>query len=145
MGRTNAPAGWFSQSNRRVNRKRSALPRASRRQGGELGRGERPRPPIAFEQQPRLGHVETAVGFEAPGVEADRQIIGEKVGTGEIEVNQPGNLALAEEDIVREKVGVNHSGRQVVRPFRLDQRKLGLQLAGELGLHFGRTGAASFV
>src|SRR5881397_4035222 len=46
-----------------------------KRQRAELGRSERPSSPIVVEQHPRLGHVEAAVGFEAPGIEADRQVI----------------------------------------------------------------------
>src|SRR5262249_18784352 len=100
---------------------------------------------IAFEQEPRLRHVETAVGFEAPGVEADRHIIGEKVGAGEIEVNQARDFTLAEKSIVREKIGVDHAGREIARPVRFYQRKLRLQFVGEPGLDFVRPATAGSI
>ena len=73
------------------------------RQGSELGGGERSIPPIAVEQQPRLGHVEAAIGLKAPGVKADRQVVGEEVGAGEIEIDQAGKLLLAERKHYPEK------------------------------------------
>src|SRR5216683_2729593 len=63
---------------------------SEQRQCREFRRNERPLPPIAVEQQPRLGHIEAAIGLKAPSVETDRQVIGEKVGAGKIEVNQAG-------------------------------------------------------
>src|SRR5437899_10038487 len=41
-------------------------------QSGELGCGEGSPPPVAVEQQPSLCHIEAAIGFEAPGIEANR-------------------------------------------------------------------------
>src|SRR6516225_445978 len=83
------------------------------RQRGQLGRRERPLPSIALEQQSRLRYVEAAIGFEAPSVQADRQIIGEKVGASEIKVNQTGQLAVAEEDVIRKEVGVDNPHRKI--------------------------------
>src|SRR5262249_5693236 len=65
------------------------------RQRAQFGRGQRSYPAIAVEEQARFGHVEAAVVFEAPGIQADRQIVSEKIGAGEIEIDQTGNLALA--------------------------------------------------
>ena len=42
---------------------------------------------IAADQGAALGEVELAPALEAPGVEADRQIIGEKIRAGEVEVD----------------------------------------------------------
>src|SRR6516225_2324678 len=112
--------------------------------GGKLRRREWSRSPIAVEQQPRFGHIEAAIGFEAPSVEADRQIIGEKVGASEIEVDQPGQLAVAEEDVIRKQVGMDYPGGKVARPQGFEQLELGGELLGEPSLHLGGTGPTGF-
>src|SRR6516165_10068257 len=108
-------------------------------QGGELRRRERSRSPIAVEQQSRLGHIEAAIGFEAPSIEADRQIIGEKVGAGEIEVNQAGNFTVAKENVIGKEVSVDHPGRQAARARAFEQLQLGAELFSKPRLHLGRT------
>ena len=60
-----------------------------------------------------LGDVERAVGLEAPGVEADAEVVGEGVVAGEIEVDQPGKPIAEEEHVVGEEIGVDHAARQV--------------------------------
>jgi hypothetical protein len=52
--------------------------------GGESAHGL-----IAIDQGHALGQVERAIWLETPGIEADRDVIGEKIIAGEIEVDQP--------------------------------------------------------
>src|SRR5690348_18342271 len=101
------------------------------RQGGELGGVERAYGAIARQQQPRLGDIEAAVALEAPGVETDGEVIGEKVGAGEVEVDEPRDYLAAEEDIVGEEIGVDHALRQMLRPLPLERLELAAQLLGE--------------
>ena len=54
------------------------------------------------------------VALEAPGVEADRQVVGEEVVAGEIEVDQPGQPFAEEEHVVVEKIGMNDAARQAL-------------------------------
>jgi len=49
----------------------------------QLGGVER-RPFDIARPEPRLGDIEAAIRLEAPGVETDRKIVGEKIGAGEI-------------------------------------------------------------
>src|SRR5256885_13158013 len=48
--------------------------------------------------------------------EADRQIVGEKIGAREIEIDQPGYVAVAEEHVVGKQIGMDHADRQALRP-----------------------------
>src|SRR5262249_1957728 len=54
--------------------------------------------------------------FEAPGIEADHDIVSERVGAGEIEIDQAGQLVAEEEHVVRKQVGMDDAARQVARP-----------------------------
>ena len=78
----------------------------------EFRRGQRPGMAIIVEQQARLRHIEAAIGLETPGVEANRQIVGEKVGAGEVKVDQPGEFAIAKKHVVRKQIGMDDPGRQ---------------------------------
>ena len=73
---------------------------------------------VAREQRPPLGHVVGMVRLETPGVQADRDVIGQHVGAGEIEVDQPRQPVAEEEHIVGEQVGVNDAVRQILAASR---------------------------
>src|SRR6204780_720987 len=79
------------------------------RQRRDLGRPERPDSAVLRQHRPRLGDVEATIRLEAPGIEADRQIVGEEVGAGEIEVDEPRYLLAAEEHVIGEQIGVYHA------------------------------------
>ena len=121
FGLTSAPGGTLSQSTSRVSRKRSAAPRASSGSAASSA-GESGRACVALQQRAALGDVEGMVGLEAPGVEADRDIVGERVGAGEVEVDQARKRVAEEEHVVREQVGVDHALRQAARPVLLEMR-----------------------
>ena len=80
--------------------------RASRqhRQRLDLGLAERPQPLIAGNHRPAFGDVERIVGLEAPGAEADRQIVGERIVAREVEVDEAGKLVAKEKHVVVEKI-----------------------------------------
>ena len=65
------------------------------------------------------------IGLEAPRVEADRDVIGERVGAGEIEIDQAGQPLAEEEDVVGKQVGVDHALRQIARPRAFQVLELG--------------------
>ena len=48
-------------------------------------------------------------GLESPGIQADGQIVGERVRAGEIEVDNTGKGIVQEESIVREEVCVDRA------------------------------------
>ena len=97
------------------------------------------------DQKPRLGDIEAAIRLEAPGVEADRQVVGEKIGAGEIEIDQPRHLAVAEEDIVGEQIGMDDPARQPAGPRRFEKGELLPQFGGEARLHLVGARRAGFV
>src|SRR3546814_2332150 len=74
---------------------------------------ERPLAAVALQQHARLGDVEGVVLLEAPGVEAGRQVVGEEVVAGEVEVDDAGEPLVTEEHVVGEEVGVDDARRQV--------------------------------
>ena len=49
------------------------------------------------------------IRLEAPGVEADRDVVGQHVVAGEGEVDQAGEFVAEEEDVVVEQIGVDHA------------------------------------
>ena len=88
-------------------------------------RRQRPLARIALQQRAPLGDVEGVIGLEAPGVEADRQIVGERVGAGEIEIDQSRQPVIEKKHVVGKQVGVDHAAREVARPGALQVRNLG--------------------
>ena len=58
-----------------------------------------------------LGDVVGAILFEAPGIEHHRDVIGEGIVAGEIEVDQPGDFSTDEQNIVRKEIGMDDAGR----------------------------------
>src|ERR1700730_18245948 len=117
--------------------------RQQRQRRAFLG-GQRPLPPIAIEQQPGLGHIEAAMRLETPCVEADRQVIGKKIGAGKIEVDQARELTVAKEGIVRKEVSVDDPGGKLVRPRAFEQPKFSLQLCREAGLRLVSAATTGF-
>src|SRR5437879_2945417 len=65
------------------------------------------------------------VKLEAPGVEADRDVVGERVGAGEIKIDQAGQPIAEEENVVGKQIGVDHALRQVARPVPLEVIEFG--------------------
>src|SRR5713226_8562869 len=61
--------------------------------------GERPYRRVGLQQALALGHIVRMVGFEAPGIEADGDVVGERVGAGEVEIDQARELVAEEEHI----------------------------------------------
>ena len=105
---------------------------AAREQGQRLqfvGR-EGPHLPVGLQHEPRLGDVEGLVRLEAPGIQTDRQIVGEEIVAREIEVDQSRQLAAQEEDVVGEQIGVDHALGQLIGPGALQVIQLRLQLLG---------------
>ena len=92
--------------------------RAARQQRQRLllGVGQLPLAAIGVEQRARLGDVEGMIRLETPGVQADRDVIGQHVVAGEREVDQPRQLVAEEEHVVGKQIGVDHAVRQIVRP-----------------------------
>src|SRR5262245_48785048 len=75
------------------------------------------------------------VGLEAPSIQADRDVIGEGVGAGKVEVDQARKLVTKEKHIVGEQVGVDHAFRQTARPVALMLSKFLVEEALKLPLH----------
>ena len=88
---------------------------------------------IALEQRLALGHVEGVVALEAPGVQCDGDVVGERIVAGEIEVDQAGELVAEEEGVVRKEIGVDDALRQAGRPVGLQVVELLLDGGGEPG------------
>src|SRR6266566_2547492 len=65
------------------------------------------------------------VKLEAPGVEADRDVVGERVGAGEIKIDQAGQPIAEEEHVVGKQIGMDHALWQVARPMPLEMIELG--------------------
>ena len=62
--------------------------------------------------------------LEAPGVEADGDIVSYDIGAGEIEVDQPRQTLAEKEDVVGEQVGVDDPLRQPGRPIFLQEGEI---------------------
>ena len=65
------------------------------------------------------------IGLEAPGVEADGDVIGERVGAGEIEIDEAGQPVAEEEHVIGKQIGVDHTLGQVARPQPFEMREFG--------------------
>ena len=99
----------------------------------QLGLGQGAHPFVSLKQRPRLGDIEAAVRLEAPGIEADDDVVGEHIVAGEVEVDQAGNLVAEKEDVVGEEIGMDDALRQVRRPVTFEMAKLLLDLGGKPG------------
>ena len=91
------------------------------RQGVELGRSEWPHVHVALQEGPALGQVVVAERLEAPGIQADRDVVGEEVVAGEIEVDDAGDLVAGEEHVVGEEVRMDDAGRERPGPAGLQR------------------------
>src|SRR5438132_1624366 len=107
--------------------------------------GERPHLRIGLQQAPALGHVVGMICLEAPGIEANRDVVGERVGAGEIEVDQSGELVAEEEHVVGKEIGVDDALRQVRWPRFFEMRQLGGEKLLQVGLYLVCAGAAILV
>src|SRR5260370_20497200 len=87
---------------------------------------------VGLQQRACLGGVEGVVALEAPGIEADRDVIGQEVIAGEVEVDEARQLVMQEEDVVVEQVGVDDARRPALRPIRLEEVDLRPRLAIQL-------------
>src|SRR5262249_58702829 len=85
------------------------------------------------------------VGLEAPGIEANRDVVSKRVRAGEIEVDQSRELVAEKEHVVGEEIGVDDALRQFRRPRRLEMRQLGGEELLQAGLHLVRPRAAILV
>src|SRR3954452_10037361 len=75
------------------------------------------------------------IWLEAPGIQTYRNVVGQDVGTGEIEIDHTGQCATEKKYIIGEQVGVDHAMRQIVRPQLFAVRELGGNVAGEIFVH----------
>src|SRR5947209_14450185 len=100
---------------------------------------------ILPDEQPRLCDIEAAVRFEAPRVQTDCQIVGEKIAAREIEVDQTGYLAVAEEDVVGKQIGMDDAARQSLRPGRFEESELVAEFGRETLLQFAGARGARFI
>src|SRR5262245_58611244 len=79
---------------------------------------------VAVEQRAPLGDVVGMIDLEAPGIEANRDVVRERIRAGEIEINEAGNRAPEEENVVGKKIGMNHALRQFAWPGSLERIEL---------------------
>src|SRR5262249_38528352 len=100
---------------------------------------------VGLQQANALADVVGMVNLEAPGVEADRDVIGKRIGAGEVEVDQAGELIAEKEDIVGEQIGMDYSLRQGTRPVPLEVAELLGEERPEVALHFVGMRAAMLV
>ena len=65
------------------------------------------------------------VGLETPGVEADGDVVDQRVGASKIKIDKPGKLVAKEKHIIWKQVGVNDALRQSTRPLAFQDLQLG--------------------
>src|SRR5579862_1327736 len=85
------------------------------------------------------------IGFKAPGVEADGDVVSKRIGAGEIKIDEPGKLIAEEKYIVREQVGMDDALRQSARPVALQYVELGGDQRLDVAFHLVRALAATVV
>src|SRR3954468_19555171 len=73
--------------------------------------------------------------LETPGVKADRNIVGKRIGAGEIEINDAREFVAEKEYVVGKQVGVNDSVRQVLRPQLFAMREFGGNRSRQIAMH----------
>ena len=76
-------------------------------QSRTFGFAERADTLVALQHRRTLGNVVGAVLFEAPSIEDDRDVIGQQVVAGEIELDQARKLVAEEEDVVGEEISMD--------------------------------------
>src|SRR5690606_34284809 len=87
-----------------------------RREGCALARLEAAYGLVGGDERTALGEIVLAAPLEAPGVEADGDVVGEEIRAGEIEVDDAGEFPVEEEGVVGEHVGVDRAAGQRLRP-----------------------------
>ena len=75
------------------------------------------------------------IRLKAPGIEADRDVIGEDVVAGERKVDQSRQFFAEEEHVVRKQVAVDDAERKVRRPARFEIVQLARDEIGKARLH----------
>ena len=61
--------------------------------------------------------------IKAPGVEANREVVGEKLVTGKIKIDDAADVVLGKQHVVREQVSVDNTFGQIARPLRFEKFK----------------------
>ncbi|MEL0021388.1 MAG: sodium-dependent bicarbonate transport family permease, partial [Rickettsiales bacterium] len=74
------------------------------RQRRDLCIGDRTHSVVRRQHPAGLGHIKAVIAFEAPGVEANRQVVGKEIVTRKIEIDQAGKPVTEEKDIVGKEV-----------------------------------------
>ncbi|MNT69015.1 hypothetical protein D3C72_2072910 [compost metagenome] len=72
-----------------------------------LGRSKGTQCGVGTEQSLGAVRIETAIGFRAPVIQGDRQVVEHRAGTGVVEVDHAGQVIAVEQHIVAEQVGVD--------------------------------------
>src|SRR5205085_4621629 len=116
-------------------KKTQRSPARQQRQRILLGLRQLARAAIGVEQRARLGDVEGKIRLETPGVEADRDVVGEDIVAGEREVDQSGKLVAEEEDIVGKQIGVNDADGQIQRPMLFQMLQFARDGVAQARLH----------
>src|SRR6516162_2442203 len=98
------------------------------REGRIFCRRQRPHLAIAGDEVAGLGRIEGVVRLEAPGVQADGDVIGVEIRAGEVEVDYPGEPVAEKEDIVGKEIGMDGADGEIPGPAGLQK----IELAGEL-------------
>src|SRR5260221_10491 len=113
-------------------------PRRAARQERErllLGIGQFALAAIGAEQRAGLGGVEGMIRLETPGVEADRDVVGQNVVAGERKIDQARQFVAEEEHIVGKQISMDDADRQVAGPARLEMIELARDEIAQTGLH----------
>src|SRR5690606_22188611 len=101
------------------------------RKRGALFRFESPDAFISGDQRTAFGEVVFAAPFEGPGVETDRNVVGEEIRAGEVEVDDAGEFPLEEEGVVGKEIAMNRAPGQSFRPVVFKSLKVAGDLRGE--------------
>src|SRR5262249_13827176 len=89
---------------------------------------------VGLQQCTPLRYVERMVGLEAPRIETNREVVGERVGAGEIEVDQAGQSVAEKEDVIGEEVGMDHPLRKIAGPMQFQIAEFGHNSLPEIPL-----------
>jgi len=73
--------------------------------------------------------------LKTPGVEANGDVVGERIGAGEVEVDQPGQPVAEEKHIVGKQIGMDDALRQAGRPVTFEHVEFGRDQRIDIALH----------
>src|SRR5205823_7022252 len=90
-----------------------------------------------------LGDVVGTIHFETPGVETDRDVISERVGAREIEIDQTRKSVAQKKHVIRKQIGVDHTLGQIARPMGFQMRKFACDQRLQVPLYFVHACAAA--